>query len=150
VNQINNVERRVFQFLILLLAIICFVPGGIATFGGINASAALANGEAVFATDSLLRGFTDNQYRFGFGVFFAQGLILLFFLSNIQQHTNLFRFVALALFIGGLGRVSNILEFGIVDSQVVGPTVIELVIIPLLVLWHRRILEVIGRTRLEK
>jgi len=138
-NQTSNIERKFFQFLILVLAVICFVPGGASAFGGLNGSAALGGGEMIFGADSILRGFADNQYRFGFGVFFAQGLALLFFLRNIEKHANVFRFVVLALFIGGLGRLSNIVEFGLVDSQVVGPTVIELVIVPLLLLWHNRV-----------
>jgi len=136
---VNKIERKLFQLFILFLAIICFVPGGVSAFGGLNASAALGGGELLFSADSVLRGFADNQYRFGFGVFFTQGLVLLYFLRNIEQHAILFRFAALALFIGGLGRLSNIIEYGLVDSQVVGPTVIELVVIPLLVLWHRRV-----------
>ncbi len=139
--QVNKVERKVFQLLIVILAIICFVPGGVSAFGGLNGSAALGGGEMLFNADSVLRGFADNQYRFGFGVFFAQGLALLFFLRNVERHATLFRFVALALFIGGLGRLSNIMEFGLVDSQVVGPTVIELILIPLLALWHSRIIK---------
>ena len=138
-NQVSVLETKAFQLLILLLAVICFVPGGASAFGGLNGSAALGGGEAVFGADSILRGFADNQYRFGFGVFFAQGLALLFFLKNMRQQATLFRFVAFALFIGGLGRLSNIMEFGVVDPQVVGPTVIELVIVPLLALWHVRI-----------
>ena len=138
-NQVSVLETKAFQLLILLLAVICFVPGGASAFGGLNGSSALGGGEAVFGADSILRGFADNQYRFGFGVFFAQGLALLFFLKNMRQQATLFRFVALALFIGGLGRLSNIMEFGVVDPQVVGPTVIELVIVPLLALWHVRI-----------
>lgn len=137
--QVNNLERKVFQLFIIILAIICFVPGGVSAFGGLNASATFGGGEMLFTADSVLSGFADNQYRFGFGVFFAQGLVLIFFLRNIERHTTLFRFAALALFIGGLGRLTNIMEFGLVDSQVVGPTVIELAVIPLLVLWHRRV-----------
>lgn len=139
-SQVNKIERKVFQLLILILAIICFVPGGASAFGGLNGSAALGGGDLIFGAESVLRGFADNQYRFGFGVFFAQGLALLFFLSNISEHKNIFRFVALALFIGGLARISNILEFGLVDEQIVPPTVIEVAIIPLLALWHKRII----------
>jgi len=140
-NQVSTIERRVFQLFIIILAIICFVPGGVSAFGGLNGSAALGGGEMLFSSDSILRGFADNQYRFGFGVFFAQGLALLFFLRNIQLHANVFRFVVLALFIGGIGRLTNIVEFGLVDDQVVGPTVIELVIIPLIALWHQRVIK---------
>jgi len=140
-NQINKVERKVFQLFIIILAIICFVPGGVSAFGGLNGSIAFGGGEVLFNSDSILRGFADNQYRFGFGVFFAQGLALLFFLRNIQLHANIFRFVVLALFVGGLARLSNIMEFGLVDDQVVGPTFIELVIIPLLALWHQRVIK---------
>ena len=137
--QISVFETRIFQLLVALLAVICFVPGGISAFGGMNASAAAGGGDALFAADSVLRGFADNQYRFGFGVFFTQGLVLLFFLRNIKLHSNLFRFVVLALFLGGVARLSNILEFGLVDPQVLPPTIIELVIVPLLALWHYRI-----------
>ena len=138
--QVNKLEKLGFQFLVAALAIICFIPGGVATFGGINASTAMATGDLILSADSMLNGFVDNQYRFGFGVFFAQGLVLLFFLSNITEHRHLFRFAALALFIGGVGRLTNIVEHGVLDDQVVGPTVIELVAIPLLVLWHLRIM----------
>jgi len=139
-NKVSNVERKIFQLLILILAIICFVPGGASAFGGLNGSAALGGGEMIFNADSILRGFADNQYRFGFGVFFAQGIALLFFLRNIELNSTVFRFVVLALFIGGLGRLSNIMEFGLVDPQVIGPTVIELIIVPLLALWHSRVI----------
>ncbi|WDE07103.1 DUF4345 domain-containing protein [Thalassomonas viridans] len=138
-SRLAKTERKVFQLFIAILAVICFIPGGASTFGGINGSAALAGGELIFNGESMLRGFVDNQYRFGFGVFFTQGLILMFFLRNIEQHSTLFHFSALAMFIGGLGRATNILEYGVVDPQVVGPTVIELVVIPLLVIWHMRI-----------
>lgn len=143
-NQVSTIERRIFQLLILILAIICFVPGGASAFGGMNGSAALGGGEMIFNADSILRGFADNQYRFGFGVFFAQGLALLFFLRNIELNATVFRFVVLALFIGGLGRLSNIMEFGLVDPQVVGPTVIELIIVPLLALWHKRVIKTVS------
>ena len=79
---LGNTERKVFQLLIAILAVICFVPGGASTFGGINGSAALTGGEMIFNGESILRGFVDNQYRFGFGVFFTQGLVLLFFLRR--------------------------------------------------------------------
>ena len=120
------------------------MPGGASAFGGMNGSALLGGGEMIFNADSILRGFADNQYRFGFGVFFAQGLALLFFLRNIELNATVFRFVVLALFIGGLGRLSNIMEFGLVDPQVVGPTVIELIIVPLLVLWHKRVIKTVS------
>jgi len=132
----RKVETRVFQFLILVLAFICLVPGGASAFGGLNGSAALNGAEMIVGTDSMLRGYADNQYRFGFGVFFAQGLALLFFLRNIERYISVFRFVVLALFFGGLGRLSNIMEFGLVDTQVLAPTVIELIFVPLLALWH--------------
>lgn len=139
-SEVNKAERRAFQLLISILAIICFVPGGVSAFGGLNGSAALAGENVIFGLDSALRGFADNQYRFGYGVFFAQGLALLFFLKNIEQHRNIFRFVVLALFIGGLARVSNIIEFGLIAPQVVPPTVIEVAVLPLLALWHNRII----------
>ena len=139
-NQVSNIERKAFQLFAIILTIICFVPGGASAFGGMNGSAALGGAQAIFEADSILRGFADNQYRFGFGVFFAQGLALLFFLRDIAKHVNIFRFVALGLFVGGLARLSNVLEFGLVDSQVVGPIVIEVVIVPLLVLWHSRVI----------
>jgi len=139
--QTNTIERKSFLFFILILAVICFVPGGVSTFTGLNGSATFAGKELLFNHDSILRGFADNQYRFGFGVFFAQGLALLFFMRNIEKQATLFRFVALALFIGGLGRLSNIVEFGLLDPQVLPPTIIELVVLPLLVLWHTRIIK---------
>lgn len=143
-NQVLTIERRVFQFLILILAIICFVPGGAGTFGGMNGSAAVGGGDMIFNAGSMLRGFADNQYRFGFGIFFAQGFALLFFLRNIELNATVFRFVVLALFIGGLGRLSNIIEFGLIDLKVAVPTVIELIIVPLLALWHKRVIKIVN------
>ena len=137
--QFNKAEKILFQILVVVLAIICLVPGGAGAFGGMNASSSLADGTLIFNSESILRGFIDNQYRFGFAVFFTQGLALLFFLRNIAKNSILFRFAALSLFIGGIGRASNILEYGVVDSLVVGPTVVELVLVPLLVIWQMRI-----------
>lgn len=139
--QAINIETKIFLLLILILTVICFIPGGTSAFGGINASSLLGGGELIFQADSALRGFVDNQYRFGYGVFFTQGLVLLYFLGDIKHRAVLFRFAALALFIGGLARLSNIIEFGLVDNQVVGPTIIEIAVVPLLVLWHQRLVK---------
>ncbi|WP_444929445.1 DUF4345 domain-containing protein [Microbulbifer sp. SSSA002] len=138
-NQVSATERKIFQLLVVALALICFVPGGISAFGGLNGSAVLSGSAMIFSADSPLRGFGDNQYRFAFGVFFTQGLVLLYFLRNIEKNKALFYFAALSLFIGGLGRLTNILEFGLVDEQVLPPTIIELAIVPLLVVWYRRV-----------
>ena len=135
----NKTEKTIFQIFVAVLALVCLIPGAAGAFGGINASSSLAGGALIFDSENMLRGFIDNQYRFGFGVFFTQGLALLFFLKNINQYSLLFRFSALSLFIGGIGRASNILEFGVVDSLVVAPTIVELVIVPLLVIWHLRV-----------
>ena len=121
-----NIEKRLFQLVVGLLAFICLVPGGAGAFGGINASAGFAGMETIFNSESALRGFVDNQYRFGFGIFFTMGLMLVYALQNLKEHVAVFRFAVLAIFIGGIGRALNIIEFGVVDDQVVGPTVIEL------------------------
>ena len=78
-NSVTNIEKKLFQLLILVLAIICFVPGGVSAFSGLNGSALLGGGELIFSADSVLRGFADNQYRFGFGVFFTPGFSVVIF-----------------------------------------------------------------------
>ena len=138
-SKLQVIERRILQLHILALAATCLIPGGAGTFGGLNLSSALSGGESLFDGESVLRGFTDNQFRFAFGIFFAQGITLLYILPKVESRLHLFRFVALALFIGGIGRLLNIVEYGVVDSVIVGPTVVELVLVPIMALWQTRI-----------
>ncbi len=82
--RLNKAETKAFQILVAVLATICFVPGGAGAFRSVNASSSFARGELIIIAESFLNGFIDNQYRFVFvfvfvfGVFFVQGLILLF------------------------------------------------------------------------
>ena len=57
----------------------------------------------------------DNIHRFMAGVYFASGLMGIWAGITIRQHSTLIFFLALAVFLGGIGRLVSIRMVGMPD-----------------------------------
>lgn len=115
----------------IFLAVLSLIPFG---FGIVN----FVLGARFHMPPECVTPRIDSHIRFQFTWFFGLGLIIWWIIPNIEQHTTLFRIIALTLFIGGIGRLASIYVVGIPDAQIVAATAIEL-LFPLLILWQNSI-----------
>ncbi|MEM7124729.1 MAG: DUF4345 domain-containing protein [Chloroflexota bacterium] len=87
----------------------------------------------------------DNHYRYLTGAYLAVTFAIWWTLGNIEERVVPFRMVCAAVFIGGVGRVVSIATVGMPESSeyIVG-AVIELILVPLLLLWQLRLRQKAG------
>jgi hypothetical protein len=121
---------RLFQGIMAILAIIPLVTGVLTMMG-------LSNPEyksAGFPMHLVM----DSNLRFYGGVWFGLGLVLLWMLPRLHQEGALFFAFSLTIFIGGLGRLLSMVYAGWPPVPFIAFTVLEIIGMPLLVLWQRK------------
>jgi Domain of unknown function (DUF4345) len=84
----------------------------------------------------------DSQNRFYGAVFMGYGAMLWLCAGDLSGHKTLFRILGGSVFLGGIARVVSMMLHGLPTPPVIALTVIELVGVPLLLLWHRNVLAV--------
>ena len=125
-----TVERRLLQ---LAVALGCVVP-------------LLAGGAGILHGPGMLREVggrapadLDSHFRYLSGLLLAVGLAFASCIPGIERKTARFRLLALLVFIGGLGRLVSYLAIGTPGTGHVFGLGMELVAVPLLVLWQARV-----------
>lgn len=130
-----------FRWAVRALALIALLTGAGDVIVGLSGQqmigAALEEGYG----DPLL----NSQIRYLGAVWFGFGLLLWYCLGDLPRHATLLRGALLIVFLGGLGRVASVVQFGFPPSEfgrsfVIGATAIEIVGMPLLLLWMGRLL----------
>jgi hypothetical protein len=123
-------ERRLLQIAVALACLVPFLAGG----SGILQGPGFLHGvERPVAVD------LDSHFRYLSGLLLAIGLAFASCIPDIERKTARFRFLALLVVIGGIGRLISYLSIGVPGSGHVFGLVMELVTVPLLALWQARI-----------
>jgi hypothetical protein len=124
-----SVERRLLQ---LAVALGCVVP-------------LLAGGSGVLRGPDMLHGVggvpadLDSHFRYLSGLLLAIGLAFATCIPAIERRTARFRLLALLVFAGGLGRLVSLISIGPPGGGHLFGLAMELVAVPLLVLWQARV-----------
>ena len=123
-------ERRLLQ---LAAALACTVP-------------LLAGGVGMIEGPPFLRGVEDggpvdldSHFRYLSGLLFGMGIAFASCIPAIERKTARFRLLALIVFVGGLGRLFGLVSSGAPGTGHLFGLVMELVTVPLLVLWQARV-----------
>lgn len=82
----------------------------------------------------------DSQNRFYGTVFMAYGPLLFLCATDIRAYASLFKILAWFLILAGIGRVISEVFCGMPSAFIVALLVIEVVVIPILLVWHARVL----------
>lgn len=122
-------NRRV---LLGVLAVLGIVPVATGLLGIIRGPAGAPGGAATTAS-------VDSEYRFVNVFWAAAGGVLWWTLRKPDTRVGVTRFVLLLAAAGGLPRLLSLHERGRPHPVFQGTIVLELVIIPLVLLWHRRV-----------
>lgn len=81
----------------------------------------------------------DSHFRYLSGVFLGVGLGFLWTVPRIEREGTLFRLLALFVVTGGLARLLSLIQVGPPSGPHLIGLVLELVVVPLLAVWQRRI-----------
>ncbi len=125
----SAIERRLFQIVVLVASMVPIAAG---TFGVLVGPRMLHN---VASTNPDL----ESHFRYLSGLLLGIGLCFVACVADLDRRAGLYRSLSLIVILGGLGRVLGAIERG-------GPTganrlafVMELIVVPLLLVWLGRI-----------
>ncbi|HET9638784.1 MAG TPA: DUF4345 domain-containing protein [Allosphingosinicella sp.] len=123
-------ERRLLQ---LTVALACIVPLAA------GAAGILRGPEMLRGVGSDVPADLDSHFRYLSGLLFAIGLGFATCILGIERKTARFRLLAFLVFVGGLGRLCSLISIGMPGGGHVFGLAMELVAVPLLVLWQARV-----------
>lgn len=85
----------------------------------------------------------DNQFRYLCGVYTIVTFGIWYSLPRIEESTPtvVLRLIGAGIFVGAIGRIISMVHHGMPnDKAMIAGVVLEAVIVPLLLLWHARII----------
>ncbi len=123
------IERRGLQ---LVVAIACLVP---LTVGGLS----VLRGPGWIGHPPVLPRDLDSHFRYISGIFFGLGVAFTTCVPAIERKGPRFRLRGAMVVCGGLARLVSLATVGIPSQGMVLGLAMELGVVPLLMLWQRRI-----------
>jgi hypothetical protein len=126
----TDAERRLLQIAVAFAASVPLTAGGL----GMVASADMLAGVAAPLAIDL-----DSHFRYLSGLLFGIGAAFVIAIPAIERHAFLFRTLGAIIVIGGLARLFGAVAVGMPGPGHVFGLVMELVTVPLIVLWQRRV-----------
>lgn len=125
-----RLERRLLQAAVAVAALVPLSMGG----------------QSVLRSADLLRGMDppfpidlDSHYRYLSGLLLGIGLVFLFTIPRIERHRTIFLTLGAVILVGGVARLWSLVELGLPSRGHQFGLVMELVAVPLIVLWQGRV-----------
>ena len=126
-------ERRIFLALVVAIGLGSAVAGFRASLlGPISA-------EVVEVTDAAGFGIQDNHTRFYAAMWAGTGLLMLYAARDLEARTELLLGALFLFFVGGIGRLLHLDPEVLGTRDVAVAVAVELLMLPVLGLWWRRI-----------
>jgi hypothetical protein len=126
-------QRRLFQLAVLVLSL---VPIGGGLYGMLNGFVSFAGDNGVTA-DAYVD--LDSHGRYLSGLLLAIGFAFWSTVPNTEAKGERFALLTAIVFVGGLGRLMSVFSHGLPFGIMTFGLIMELVVTPLLWLWHSRI-----------
>ncbi|MBA4284927.1 MAG: hypothetical protein C0434_05285 [Xanthomonadaceae bacterium] len=129
-----------FRAVIRALALLALLTGSIDVLLGLAAQQTIGAALEEGYGDPLL----NSQIRYLGAIWFGFGALLWHCLGDLSKQVAILRGALLIVFLGGLGRVASVVQFGFPASTVghgfvVFAIAVEIVAMPLLLLWQWRL-----------
>ncbi|VVT03676.1 DUF4345 domain-containing protein [Rhizobium sp. EC-SD404] len=122
-------ERRLLQVVVAVLSLMPVCAG----------LAGVVLGPGFLSTEEPWSASLDSHVRFLSGVFFALGLAWWSCVPNIERKTDRMRLLGVATIVGGLARLGSLVVVGVPSAGHLVGLGLELVIVPLILVWQTRI-----------
>jgi Domain of unknown function (DUF4345) len=126
-------SKKALQIVLGVLGLIPILTGGLDLMLG---TSALNIAGASVSSEVLNNAVLDSQTRFLGAIWFGIGIILYWVLPSIEKQTALLRLLMGGIFLGGIGRLTSAFLVGIPPNHFIAATALELMGMPLLVLWQ--------------
>ena len=101
---------------------------------------------SVIGSAEVLKGVTpplpvdlDSHFRYLSGLLLGIGLVFLAAIPRIERNAAVFRTLGAVIVVGGLARLLSLIEAGVPSAGHRFGLVMELIVVPLIVLWQARI-----------
>ena len=132
---------RGFKITFYLLALIPLLTGALNLGLGLQAQGLIG---AQLSPEGFRDPLLNSQIRFYGAIWFGFGVLLCVCLSDLNKYSWLLRGSLAIVFLGGVGRVASLVQFGFPTttlgvSFVVAVTAIEIIGMPLLLWWHSHV-----------
>ncbi len=129
--------KRILQVILAVISLILIITGAWGIMAGVTNNVGNFYGVSVSNT---IEGniILDSNLRFFGGLSIGLGLIMFWMIPSIERHQLVFRLIVGMIFIGGIGRVISMLNFGIPSPLFIVFALLEL-LFPLLILLQNRI-----------
>jgi Domain of unknown function (DUF4345) len=126
-------NKKTLQIVLSVLGLIPILTGGLDLVVGANA---LNLAGAAISPQVLANVVLDSQIRFLGSIWLGLGIVLYWVLPQIEKQTTLFRLLLGIIFLGGIGRSISAFLIGMPPIELIAATVLELIGMPLLILWQ--------------
>ena len=123
-------ERRLLQAAVALGCIVPLATGAVGILHG---------PEMLRGVGSDVPADLDSHFRYLSGLLLAAGIGFATCVPGIERKTARFRWLALLVFVGGLGRLHSLASVGLPGGGHMFGLAMELGAVPLLVLWQARV-----------
>jgi len=123
-------ERRLLQLAVALGCVVPVAAGAVGIMHGPEMLRGVGDGSPADL---------DSHFRYLSGLLLATGIGFATCIPGIERKTARFRLLAFLVFVGGLGRLHSLVSVGMPGDGHVFGLAMELVAVPLLVLWQARV-----------
>jgi hypothetical protein len=128
-------ERRMLQFAVFVAAWIPIAAG----LAGVLDGPRMLHGASAGAPD------LESHFRYLSGLLLGIGIAYMATIRSIERHSSLFLALSGVVIVGGLSRLAFAVGHGGQTLSHQLALVMELVVVPALLLWQRRIAAIAGR-----
>lgn len=126
----KQTERRFLQLAVALAALVPLSAGA----AGVVDGPGMAGGEVGPDRPAL-----ESHFRYLSGLLLGIGLAFAVSIPTIERRSELFAVLSAAVVVGGLARLSALLVHGMPTTPHLLALAMELVVVPLLFAWQRRV-----------
>jgi Domain of unknown function (DUF4345) len=122
-------EHRLFQLLVFIGALVPISAGA----AGVIQGSEMIHGPLQSNAD------LDSHFRYLSGLLLGIGIAYVTCIPNIERKRGIFAYLSLIVILGGCARLVAVVQDGLPTAPHRFAFVMELVVVPLLLLWSRRL-----------
>jgi Domain of unknown function (DUF4345) len=127
---------RAFQWTLRAMAMIPLVTGLMEVWMGLGSLKAIG---VILPAEVWVQPSVDNNWRFLGTIWASYAVLVLYAVSDPRRHATLLRILLTVLFLSGVARAASVLLTGWPVPPFIAAMGFELLVMPLMLLWLRRI-----------
>lgn len=123
----------------IIVKILCAIPLLTGLLDLVLGASALSAVAAKLSAEALGDPNLNTQIRFFGAIWLGFGVLLWRVSNDLIAQASTFRVMCGILIVSGLGRLISLFQFGMPVPPFMAALVVELVLVPVLLIWHKRL-----------